>query len=127
MNAISKTMFVTVIGLVVFCLLVSFMLGFIPCGADAEARNEYINRMEKELNLKEEFAAQGATYYGTRGHVNSYYSSFLIHTDKPCDLTPAIDSYFRNHPLRMFTKVEQILYSPTRDTTPEIYNTQYYW
>lgn len=120
-------MLVTVIGLVVFCLLVSFMLGFIPDSADAEARNEYINHMEKELNLREEFAAQGATYYGTRGHVNSYYSTFLIHTDKPCDLPTAIDTYFRNHPLRMFTEVEQILYSPSGDTTPVIYNTQYYW
>lgn len=127
MSCIRKTMLITVIGLVIFSLIASFMLGFISCGADVDARNEYIESMETKLNLKKEFAAQGVTYYGTRGHVNSYYSSFLIHTDKPCNLPPAVDDYFRNHPLRMFTEVEQILYSPTGDTAPEIYNTQYYW
>lgn len=127
MSCIRKTILVTVIGLVIFSLIFSFMLGFIPCGADVDALNEYIECMETKLNLKKEFATQGITYYGTRGHVNSYYSSFLIHTDKPCYLPPAVDAYFRNHPLRMFTEVEQILYSPSGDTVSEIYNTQYYW
>jgi hypothetical protein len=71
--------------------------------------------------------AQGVTYYGIRGGANSYYSSFLIHTDKPCELPPAVDDYFRNLSLRMVTVVEQILYSPTGEIAPEIYKTQYYW
>lgn len=127
MNAISKTMLVTVIGFIVFNLLVAFLLGFVPDAADADARNEYIERLEKQLDLKKEFTAQGVTYYGIRGHANSYYSRFLIHTDKPCELPPAVDDYFRNHSLRMVTEVEQILYSPTGEIAPEIYKTQYYW
>ena len=127
MNAISKTMLVTVIGLIAFNLFVAFMLGFVPSAADADARNEYIESFEKQLDLKKEFAAQGVTYYGIRGHANSYYSSFLIHTDKPCELPPAVDDYFRNHSLRMVTVVEQILYSPIGEIAPEIYKTQYYW
>ena len=110
MNAISKTMLVTVIGLIVFNLLVAFALGFIPDASDVDARNEYIESFEKQLDLKKEFAEQGAIYYGIRGDVNSYYSSFLIHTDKPCELPPAVDDYFRNQSLRMVTEVEQILY-----------------
>ena len=127
MNAISKTMLVTVIGLIVFNLLVAFLLGFVPDASDVDARNEYIESFEKQLDLKKEFAEQGVIYYGIRGDVNSYYSSFLIHTDKPCELPPAVDDYFRNHLLRMVTEVEQILYSPTGEVLPEIYKTQYYW
>ena len=103
------------------------LLGFLPCAADADARNEYINRLEQELDMKAEFAARGVTYYGTRGNVNSYYTAILIHTDRPCDLPLAVDAWFRTHPLRMVIRVDQILYSPTGEVSPEIYNTQYYW
>lgn len=61
------------------------------------------------------------------GHVNSYYSSFLIRTDKPCELPPAVDNYFRNHTLRPVNMVELILYSPTEEVSHEIYKTLYYW
>ena len=46
---------------------------------------------------------------------------------KPCELPPAVDAWFRAHPLRTMTKVQQILYSPSGDVSPDIYNTQYYW
>lgn len=108
-------------------LLGLFLLSLVPSAADADERNEYINRLEHELDMKAEFAALGATYYGTRGDVNSYYTAILIHTDKPCPLPPAVDAWFRTHPLRMVTRVDQILYSPTGEVSPEIYNTQYYW
>ena len=110
-----------------FCAFALFLLGFLPCAADADARHAYITKLEKELDMRKEFAAQGVRYYGTRGHVNSYYSSFLIHTDKPCELPPAVDAWFRAHPLRTVTEVEQILYSSSGDVSPDIYNTQYYW
>lgn len=123
-----KTCFLKIIIAVAICwAVIVFLLGFIPCAAEVDARNDYIARMERSLDLRKEFAAQGVTYYGMCGHVNSYYSSFLIHTDKPCELPTAVDNYFRNHPLRMFTEVEQILYSPSGVVSPEIYNTQYYW
>lgn len=123
MSCLSKLLFTVSAALALGVLL----LGFIPDAADADTRNEYIDKLEHELDLTKEFAAKGVTYYGTRGNVNSYYASLLIHTDKPCDLPPAVDAWLRDHPLRAIIRVDQILYSPTGEVTPEIYNTQYYW
>lgn len=123
-----KSCFLKIIIAVAICsAVIVFLLGFIPCAADVDARNDYIAGIETTLDLRNEFAAQGVTYYGMRGHVNSYYSSFLIHTDKPCELPPAVDNYFRNHTLRPVNMVEQILYSPTEEVIHKIYKTQYYW
>ena len=123
-----KTCFLKIIIAAAICwAVIVFLLGFIPCAADVDARNDYIARIESNWDLRKEFAAQGVTYYGMCGHVNSYYSSFLIHTDKPCELPSAVDNYFRNHTLRPVNMVEQILYSPTEEVSHEIYKTQYYW
>ena len=48
-----KPMSLKIIATVAICLAIFvFLLGFIPCGADVDARNEYIEDMKKELDLK---------------------------------------------------------------------------
>ena len=113
-----------VLGAVLFGLLP----GFLPDAADAEARNNYIQRMDSELNLKEVLAKQGVTYYGTTGHVNSYYAHVEIHTDRPFNLTPAMDAWFQDHRLRLLLIVDPVPYSSEKKGSPEQYNhTEYYW
>ena len=113
-----------VLGAVLFCLLP----GFIPDAADAEARNDYIHRMEQELNLKEELAAQGVTYYGATGHVNSYYTHVELHTDHSFRLTPAMDAWFEAHPLRLLLIVDLVPNSSEQKGSPAQYHhTKYYW
>lgn len=52
MNTISKIMLITVIGLVLFCSFVAFVLSFIPDASDVDIRNTYIGRLEKELDFQ---------------------------------------------------------------------------